>query len=98
MIKSYFAEIEKNYELEFIDEEIPLGTGGGLKLIEGRINNTFILTNCDILVLDKDNRRVLPGSNENGELCVRGSFLGLGYYNNPEKTAAVFIFLILHNI
>ncbi len=46
--------------------------------------------NCDILVLDKDNRRVLPGSNENGELCVRGSFLGLGYYNNPEKTAAVF--------
>ena len=32
----------------------------------------------------------LHGDSEFGELCVRGSFLGLGYYNNPEKTAAVF--------
>ena len=46
--------------------------------------------NCDVLVVSEDGRQVLPGSGESGELCVRGSFLGLGYYNNPEKTAAVF--------
>ena len=46
--------------------------------------------NCDILVLREGGGRVLPGSGESGELCVRGSFLGLGYYRNPEKTAAVF--------
>jgi acyl-coenzyme A synthetase/AMP-(fatty) acid ligase len=26
-----------------------------------------------------------------GELCVRGTCLALGYYNNPEKTAEVFV-------
>ena len=26
-----------------------------------------------------------------GELCVRGTSLAMGYYNNPEKTAAAFV-------
>lgn len=26
-----------------------------------------------------------------GEICVKGTCLGLGYYNNPEKTAEVFV-------
>ena len=26
-----------------------------------------------------------------GELCIRGSFLAMGYYDNPEKTAEVFV-------
>lgn len=47
MIKSYFAEIEKPYSIEFIDETKPLGTGGGLSMLEGKINNTFIFANCD---------------------------------------------------
>ena len=25
-----------------------------------------------------------------GELCVRGTSLAMGYYNNPEKTASAF--------
>lgn len=28
---------------------------------------------------------------EEGELYARGSFLAMGYYNNPEKTAAAFV-------
>ena len=28
---------------------------------------------------------------EEGELCVRGTSLAMGYYNNPEKTAAAFV-------
>lgn len=50
MIKAYFNEIKKNYEVNYADEDEPLGTGGGLSLLKGRINSTFILTNCDILI------------------------------------------------
>lgn len=52
MIKSYFNEINKDYNICFIDEDEPLGTGGGLFYLKGIINNTFILTNCDIIVKD----------------------------------------------
>ncbi len=50
MIKAYFNEIEKPYKLEYVDEDKPLGTGGGLSLLKGKINSTFILSNCDILI------------------------------------------------
>lgn len=45
--------------------------------------------NCDVLVIKEDNTEAKDF--EAGELCVRGSFLAAGYYNNPEKTAEVFI-------
>lgn len=46
--------------------------------------------NTDILILDEDNQNV-TGPNREGELCIRGTSLAMGYYNNPEKTAAVFV-------
>jgi amino acid adenylation domain-containing protein len=45
--------------------------------------------NTDILILKEDDTPAAPG--EEGELCVRGSSLAMGYYNNPEKTAEVFV-------
>ncbi len=50
MIKSYFNDLQKNYTLNYIDEEIALGTGGGLSLLKGKINETFFFSNCDILI------------------------------------------------
>jgi len=50
MIKAYFNELQKGYEVSFVDEERPLGTGGGLSLLKGKIDTTFILSNCDILI------------------------------------------------
>ena len=50
MIKAYFNEIEKNYNVDYVDEDRPLGTGGGLSLLKGKIDSTFILSNCDILI------------------------------------------------
>lgn len=44
--------------------------------------------NVDVLVLNDQGKTV--DVNEEGELCVRGSCLAMGYYNNPEKTAGVF--------
>ncbi|SDH63241.1 CBS domain-containing protein [Pseudobutyrivibrio sp. 49] len=52
MIKSYFGEVEKPYTIEYADEDTPLGTGGGLALLRGKLDETFILTNCDILIED----------------------------------------------
>ena len=49
----------------------------------------FACRNTDILILNELNKPV--GINEDGELCVRGSSLAMGYYNNPEKTNAAFV-------
>ena len=45
--------------------------------------------NTDIIILDTNDMAV-TAPNIDGELCVRGSSLAMGYYNNPEKTAAAF--------
>ena len=50
MIQSYFNNIDKAYDIRFIEEAEPLGTGGGLSLLKGSIEQDFILTNCDILI------------------------------------------------
>ncbi len=45
--------------------------------------------NTDVLILNDNNQ--LAATGEEGELCVRGTSLAMGYYNNPEKTGAVFV-------
>lgn len=50
MIKAYFSEAQKDYKLEFHDESISLGTGGGLSLLKGKMETTFFFTNCDVLI------------------------------------------------
>ena len=42
--------------------------------------------NTDIILLDENNRQA-----EEGEICIRGTCLTMGYYNDHEKTAAVFV-------
>lgn len=49
----------------------------------------FACKNTEILILNENNE--LVGKNEEGEICVRGTGLAMGYYNNPEKTAAAFV-------
>lgn len=52
LIKAYFSEVEKPYNINWVDEEKPLGTGGGLSLLRNELKETFFFTNCDILVGD----------------------------------------------
>ena len=37
-------------------------------------------------MLDENNKRA-----DEGEICIRGTCITMGYYNDPEKTAAVFV-------
>ena len=45
--------------------------------------------NTDILILNENNQACVH--DEQGELCVRGSSLAGGYWNDPEKTARAFV-------
>ena len=52
--------------------------------------------NKQILVLNDEDK--LVGVGEPGELCVRGSGVALGYYNNKVKTQEVFVQNPLHDL
>lgn len=46
--------------------------------------------NEHVFLLTEDNHEVIIPE-EAGEICVSGTALALGYYNNPEQTARVFV-------
>lgn len=51
MIQSYFSNIEnKSYLLTYFEEPQPLGTAGSLYLLKDKINSSFFVTNCDIII------------------------------------------------
>ena len=52
--------------------------------------------NEKVFLLDEENREVLAEGIQ-GEICVGGTALALGYYNNPERTAESFVQNPLHN-
>lgn len=49
----------------------------------------FPCRNTDVLLLKEDN--TLAEQGEEGEICIRGTSLAMGYYRNPQKTAEVFV-------
>lgn len=50
LMKAYFADSKRNYNITWYDEAQPLGTGGGLSLLKGKFNSTFFFANCDALL------------------------------------------------
>ncbi len=69
MIKAYLGEGKYPYSIEYADEDKPLGTGGGLSLLKGRVDSTFILTNCDILIKD-DYSKILKSHRLQGNVIT----------------------------
>jgi amino acid adenylation domain-containing protein len=45
--------------------------------------------NTDIILLDSENRKAAEG--QEGEICIRGTCVTMGYYNNPERTDEAFV-------
>ncbi len=50
LIKAYFADLKPDYQISYVEEDKPLGTGGSLKLIDQNWDKPFFVTNCDILI------------------------------------------------
>ncbi len=50
LMKAYFSDNENHYNITWYDENKPLGTGGGLSLLRGRLKDTFFFANCDALL------------------------------------------------
>jgi dTDP-glucose pyrophosphorylase len=53
MIENYFDEIERDYNIEYFQEEFPMGTAGSLSLLKDKLQTSFFVSNCDILI-DQD--------------------------------------------
>ena len=69
-IKSFFAENEHQRNVKFIDEDTFMGTAGGLKLLEGKVNETFFMTNCDILIEDDYSKMIEYHKNKNNIITL----------------------------
>lgn len=49
VIKEFFTRNDQ-WDVEFLQEKKPLGTGGSLYLLKNRIHTAFFVTNCDTLI------------------------------------------------
>lgn len=47
MMKYYLNQLPHHYDIEFFQEEKPLGTIGSVSLLKGKINTPFFVSNCD---------------------------------------------------
>ena len=75
------TEITCNCTYYEIDREYAVGD----KLPIGKA-----FANEKVFLLDEDNNEIREPDKE-GEICVSGTALALGYYNNPEQTSKVFV-------
>lgn len=71
MIEYYLNnQIGNKYNISYFKEDIPLGTAGSLHLLAGEINDTFFVTNCDIII-DQDYSEIMDYHKESqNELTV----------------------------
>lgn len=69
LIKAYFADNDDHYSITWYDEDKPLGTGGGLTLLRGKLKSTFFFANCDVL-LTANYESMLKFHKENGNVIT----------------------------
>jgi len=58
LIEYYLKKQDLPYHLIFFSEDKPMGTAGSLSLLKGTINQTFFVSNCDIII-DQDYSEIL---------------------------------------
>lgn len=89
MIKSYFNELDKHYNIDYVEEDKPLGTGGSLYLLKDKIHETFFVSNCDILI-DCDYESVYKHHKRSGNkitvvASVKNFTIPYGVFNLNDK-------------
>jgi len=70
MIRYYFNTLNNsNYQIHFFQEDKPMGTAGSLSLLKEKIQKTFFVSNCDILI-DQDYSEILDYHKKNGNIIT----------------------------
>jgi len=69
LVQYYLSQQNLGYNLNFIKENKPLGSGGSLSLVKGEIKSTFFISNCDILI-DQDYSEILNYHIENKNIIT----------------------------
>lgn len=64
IIKAYLDDLDKIYQVKYVEEKNYLGTCGSIGLLKEEMTNTFFVSNCDVL-LDVDYADVLRYHREN---------------------------------
>lgn len=84
LIEYYFNSFEHpDYSVQYFKEIKPLGTAGSLHLLKGKINSTFFLSNCDIII-DQDYSEIFQyHKSNNNELTLVAA---LKHYKIPYGT------------
>ncbi|NBJ92521.1 nucleotidyltransferase [bacterium 1xD42-62] len=89
MIKSYFNEINPDYTIHYIEENIPLGTAGSIELIKEEFNTPIIVSNCDTLIED-DYEEILKYHKESGNAltivsALKNTIIPYGVIHSQEQ-------------
>lgn len=84
LIEYYFNSLNHpEYIIQYFKEEKPLGTAGSLHLLNGKIKDTFFVSNCDIII-DQDYSEIYRYHKNNGnELTLVAA---LKHYRIPYGT------------
>ncbi len=64
LIQYYIKNLNLPYQIAYFKEDKPMGTAGSLSLLAGRINETFFVSNCDIII-DQDYSEILDYHRDN---------------------------------
>ena len=81
------TEITCNCAYHILDNSIPY---------EKQIPTGQAFDNEQIILLDENDKEIIE-KNKTGEICVKGTALALGYYNNQQKTNEQFVQNPLNN-
>ena len=83
LIEFYVNNLKLPQNINFFKEEKPQGTAGSLSLLKGKIDKTFFVSNCDILI-DQDYSEILAFHREQkNELTIVAA---LKHYQIPYGT------------
>lgn len=64
IMKYYLDNLPHKYKIKYFKEDKPLGTIGSVRLMKQYLNNSFFVSNCDIII-DQDYRDVYKYHKEN---------------------------------
>lgn len=69
LVQYYLNQQNLPFHLNYIKEDKPLGSGGSLSLVKGKIKSSFFVSNCDILI-DQDYSEILNYHIENDNVIT----------------------------